>query len=168
MPLKNISLFIAAALLLAVISGYVILIRSKVAALLVIEDLEESIAAVGTREDKKAEERVLGYEKKIKEFVDLSVNSSKNSQFFDNLEKLVHPQVWFSSFELDAVRYRAAVSGKTASFQTLEQQLIFFRNRNDSIESVDLTSIALGEEGGAEFSFNLIFKPEIFGVIKKQ
>lgn len=167
MPLKNILLFVAAALLIAVILSYAILIKLEAAAKLTIQDLEGEILKAATREDRQAEQKVLGYEKKIKSYADLSAKSKKVSQFFENFENLIHPQVLFSSLEVTAGSLRAAVKGKTASFQTLEQQLIFLGNQKDIIESVDLTDINLNKEGGADFSLNLTLKPEIFDAIKQ-
>ena len=166
MPFKNILLFIVAALLIAVILGYAVLIRLEGKAKLAIQDLEGEILKAAAREDRQTEQKVLDYEKRIKSYADLAVKSKKASQFFENFENLAHPQVLFSSFELMADSLQAVVRGKTTSFQTLEQQLIFLRSQKDIIESVDLTDINLGKEGGADFSLNLTFKPGIFEAIK--
>jgi len=161
-PLKNASLFIAGALLLAAIFSYVILARSEANALLAIQDLEDGIFKAGTSQDREIETKVLDSEKKIKDFKVLLAGSRKPSQFFGNFGDLIHPKIWFSSFELDAVQAQASISGQALDFRTLEQQLIFLQSKNDIIEKIDLSDIALGEEGNVNFSINFKFRPDIF------
>lgn len=164
---KEAFLYAAGILLLSLILGYVYLIRVEAAALSAKQDLEGEIAKVGNREDREIETKVRNYERKIKDLADLTGASPKLPQFFNNFEKLVHPSVWFSSFNLDVAGKQAVADGHTASFQTLEQQLNFLRSRTDFIELLELSSIGIGEDGGADFAINLTLKPEIFNTIEK-
>ncbi len=162
MPLGNVFLFVAGALLLAAVFGYVILIRTEADALTALENLEDNIAKVGVKEDKEMEAKVFDTEKRIKDFEVLLAGRRKSANFFDNFGSLIHPQVWFSEIELDVTQMRASVSGESPNFRTLEQQLIFLENQDDLVESIELSNIAIGDKGGAEFGLNFNFKPEIF------
>ncbi|MBI2626167.1 MAG: hypothetical protein HYW69_01065 [Candidatus Nealsonbacteria bacterium] len=167
MPFQNIALFVAGALLLSAILGYVILIRAEAVALSAQQDLEAAIAKVGTKDDRETETKVRNYEKAIKDLASLTGGSAKPSQFFNNFENLVHPKVWFSSFELDAALRQAAIKGNTVDFQTLEQQLVFLQSKTDLIEALELSDIGLREDGGVEFSLNLTLAPKIFNTIEE-
>lgn len=166
-PLKNTYFFIAGALLLAAIFGYVILVRSQAATLLKIEDIEADIIKIGTRQDREIEGKVFDSKDKIKNYKDLSAQRNNSSEFFNNFERLIHPQIWFSSFDFNSAEIKAVVSGKTANFKTLEQQLIFLKSRQDIIESFDLSKIALGKEGQVDFGLTINFTSKIFETFKK-
>lgn len=166
-PFKNVPLFIAGILLLSVILGYVILIRIETTSLSTTQDLEFEIAKVGTKDDKEAETEVRNYERKIKDLTSFMGGSIKLSRFFNNFEDLVHPQVWFSSFQLDTTLRQVVVQGKTVDFQILEQQLLFLRSKTDLIEVLELSDVGLGKDGGVEFSLNLTLQPRIFNNIEE-
>lgn len=161
-PFQNVLLFAAGTLLLAAIFGYVIIIRSEAGALTALGDLEGGIAKLGTRGDRATEVKVFDSEKRIEDFGILLASRRKSSNFFDNFAGLIHPQVWLSKIELDVAGLKALVSGESPNFKILQQQLIFFQNQKDLIESIELSKISIGQEGGAEFNINFNFKPEIF------
>ena len=165
--LRNISLFIIGALLIATVFSYVVLFRIETKALNYLQDLETDIAQVGTKQDRAIEEKVFDYEKKIKNLAILLAARLQSAVFFDNFEKLIHPKVWFSSFELDASQMRATVSGKADDFKMLEQQLVFIQSKSDFIKATSLSDLTIGDEGGADFNINFNFKPEIFKEIKE-
>lgn len=161
-PLKNISLFIAGALLFAMILGYAIMLRIESAKLLSIQDLEEGISKMGTRQDRIIENKVFDSEIKVKKYQALSAGRRKTSQFFDNFEGLIHPRVWFSSFGFNPDKISASVSGKTINFEILEQQLLFLKSKSDLVEGFDLSKIAFGKDGGVDFNLTINFTPKIF------
>ncbi len=161
-PLKNAYFFIAGSLLLSAIFGYVILIGLESTTLLKIEDLEASIIKIGTREDREMEGMVFDAKDKIEDYKDLSAKRNNSSEFFNNFEGLVHPKVWFSSLDFNPAEIQAVVSGKTANFKSLEQQLIFLKNQKDFIKSFDLSKITLGKGGEVDFGLTINFTPKIF------
>src|SRR3989344_2468699 len=107
LPLSNISLFVAGAMLLVAVFGYVILLRSEAQGLSAIQDLEASISKAAGKDDKNIEEKIFNYEEKIKDFKNLRAGQQKSSKFFDNFGRLIHPQIWFSSLNFDIVGMRA-------------------------------------------------------------
>lgn len=161
-PLKNISLFAAAALLLAAIFSYVILLRLQASSLLAIQDLEADIFKIGDREDRAIENKVFDSENKIKDFKILWASRSRSSEFFNNFENLIHPKVWFSSFEFNPLELKVSAAGQSPDFKSLEQQLLFLKSQKDMVESVDLSEIALGNKGEVDFTLIINFMPKIF------
>lgn len=161
-PFKNIFLFIALALLLAAILSYVFLIRLEVKVLSAIEDINENIAKIGDREDREIEKKVFDFEKKFLDLKVLLAGRQKSLGFFDNFGTLVHPQVWFSSLELDVEGKRATANGTTRDFRTLEQQLIFLRGQQDMVSSFELSGLSFGKEDGVGFNLSFSFTPKIF------
>lgn len=164
--LKNVFLFIAGALLLAMIFGYVILVNLEAEALSAIQDLEENISKIGNKEDKEIERRVFNSEAKIKDFNGLQAGRWKSSNFFDNFESLVHPQIWFSSFDFDPAENQVVLAGHTLNFKTLEQQSIFLRESQDVVESFILSELVLGKKGGVDFNLTINFKTKIFDALE--
>jgi len=161
-PLKNAYFFIAGSLLLAAIFGYVILIRLESATLLKIEDSEASMIKVGAREDREMESKIFDFRDRIKNYKDLSAKRNNSSEFFNNFENLVHPKVWLSSFDFNPAEIQAIVSGKTADFKSMEQQLVFLKTQKNLIESFDLSKITLGKGGEVDFGLTINFTPKIF------
>lgn len=166
--LGNIPLFIAGALLAFLILSYAVLFKFEADVLSNVQTLEAAIDKVGTKNDREIEAKVRNYERKIKDLADLTGASLKLPQFFNNFEKLIHPSVWLSSFSLDAAGKQAVAEGHTASFQTLEQQLNFLRSKTDFIELLELSSISIGKDGGADFAVKLNLKPEIFNTLEEK
>lgn len=161
LPLGNIFLFAAGALLLAAIFGYVIIVRSEAKDLLAIQDLEADISRVGTKDDKETERKVFDSESKIADFKSLWTGRQKNSEFFNNFGSMIHPKIWFSSIDFDPIELKAIFSGTAADFKTLEQQLIFLQSENDIIENFELGAVTIGKEGDIEFDLTLDFTPKI-------
>ena len=79
---------------------------------------------------------------------------------FAILENLAHPKVQFTSLNLDMKEAKAAISGKTESFQTLDQQLRIFMGDKNIIKA-ELSDISMGERGGVGFSFTLFLNPSL-------
>lgn len=158
---QNIALFSSSALLILVVLAYVFLMRSETQTSNALSELEDKLAQVGTKEDKAMEIKLLSARKKINDFADLFEEHKKSSNFFEFLETICHPQAWFSSIDVDVDEAKVLISGKTATFQTLEQQVFIFRKQT-LIQETDLSNIAVGEEGDIEFGFSLSLDPQIF------
>ena len=158
---QNFAFYISCALLAVVILGYAALFYFEAKAFGVLQDLEEKIAQVATKEEKVTEAKVLSAQKKISDFSKLLKNHQKSSNFFTFLEENCHPKVWLTEVALNPEKAEALVSGKTADFETLGQQLFIFQ-QHELIQSVDLTNLLIGKKGETEFSFYLYLNPKIF------
>ncbi len=157
---QNLASYFCYALLIVVVLGYAALFYFEGKAVGALQDLEEKIAQVATKEDRAAESRILAAKKKINDFSKLLQDHKKSSNFFTFLEENTHPKVWLTKVELDPEKAQALVSGKTADFKTLGQQILIFQ-RQEQIRSVDLTNLSIGKTGEAEFSFYLYLNPQI-------
>jgi len=158
---SNILFYFSIAILLASIFCYFILNNSLKSALETLQNLERSLNREKTPQELALEEEVLGYQKKINDFSFL-ISSHKNLlSFFSVLEDSSHPQVQFINISLVPGKLKVVFSGKADSFQTVGQQIYLFQGE-PLIKNVDLTSLLLGEEGGAIFSMTLSLNPRIF------
>ena len=151
----------AGALLAAIVLSYGILFYFSAKASVGLGDLNGRIAGVGTADDRIAEKAVLGHKRKIEDFADLLSGRITSAWFFGNFEKNIHPNVWFLSFDLNIPKMELTVSGQTANFQTLDQQLAIFK-KDENVSQVNLSNLSVGKNGEAEFSINLSLKPEMF------
>ena len=160
-PWQEILFYISLVLLMGVVLGYSILVYFESKALLTLEGLKGKITTVGTIEDKILEMEVLAHKDRVEDFSILIKEYHKSSNFFDFLEKITHPQIWFTSLRLDVQALKATLSGRAASFQVLGQQLEIFQ-KQDLIEEVKLSDMSLGEGGEVEFSISLSLASQIF------
>ena len=158
---QNFTFYISCALLVVVILGYAALFYFEAKASGVLQDLEEKIAQVATKEEKVTEAKVLSTQKKISDFSKLLKSHQQSSNFFTFLEENCHPKVWLTKVELNPEKAEALVSGKTADFETLDQQLFIFQ-QHELIQSIDLTNLLIGKKGETEFSLYLYLNPQIF------
>ena len=157
----KLALYVVLGLLVVVILGYALLFYFEGRAFNSLQNVEEEIAQVSTKEERIIEVRVLATEKKINDFSKLLQDHKRSSKFFTFLEETSHPKVWFLKVELITEKAEALVSGQAESFETLGQQLFIFQE-HELIKSVDLTDLLIGEEGETEFSFSLHLDPQIF------
>lgn len=157
----NLAFYISLGLLIAVILGYALLLYFESKALVVSQDLENQIAQVGTKEEKNMEAQVLVAKKRINDFTELLQAHKKPSNFFAFLEKVCHPQTWFTEVVLNPEKAEASVSGRTVNFQVLDQQLFILREQ-DLITKVELTKLLISKEGETEFSLYLYLNPQVF------
>jgi hypothetical protein len=89
-------------------------------------------------------------------------NSNKASSFFPLFEKIVHPMVYFDSFNLTlGEEAKASLSGKTNSYESLIQQIEILQNQT-FITSFEVSNIV--KTGETQVSFNLLLNltPSIF------
>ena len=158
---QNFASYFSCALFIVVILSYIALFYFEGKAFALLQDLEEKIAQVATKEDIVTEGQVLAAKKRINDFSKLLQDHKRASNFFTFLEENCHPKVWLTEVELNPGEAKALVSGKTADFKTLGQQILIFQGQ-EQIQSVDLTNLSISKKGETEFSFYLYLKPQIF------
>ena len=141
-------------LVLAVVLAYVVLfyLANKTSKTLL--DLEDQIAQVGTRGEKVIETQVLSDKQKIDDFSKLFSDHQRASNFFKFLEKNSHPKIWFNKLELSSSDSQAVLSGETANFETLGQQIVIFQNQ-PLVKKIEISDLAIGKNGRANFTFSL-------------
>jgi len=104
--------------------------------------------------ERELEDKVFGYEQKIADFPLLLEKQKNISEFFENLQKVVHPQIWFSELEFNVPGEVVILRGEAESFQVLSQQEELFR-QNPFFSEIDLHNASPTEEGKIEFNLSL-------------
>jgi hypothetical protein len=95
----------------------------------------------------------------IRDYKVLLASRATASQFFETLEKWVHPQIYFDNISLDIPTRMVILTGKSKGFQPLIQQLAFFDREKALIEQSSVGSVR-SEQGVVSFDLNLVVKPE--------
>lgn len=157
---QNFVSYFCYALLIAVILGYAALFYFEGKAIGALQDLEEKIAQVATKEDRAAESRILTAKKRINDFSKLLQDHKKSSNFFTFLEEHTLPKIWLTKVELDTEGAQALISGQAPDFKTLGQQILIFQQQGQ-IQNVDLINLSIGKKGETEFSFYLYLNSQI-------
>lgn len=156
----NILFYFTLALILVTIFNYFMFLHFERKNSKNIENLDSQIISMKTQERKEAEQKLLNYQKKIDTFSQLLKNHKYLLTFFDYIEDISHPRVYFREFSLEMKESKVMLSGVADSFQALGQQILMFK-KADFIENVNLSGIVIGEEGGAEFSIDFSLLPDI-------
>ena len=156
------SLFYAAVLfLLFSVGGYFVLDnllqRAEKESIL----LKSELAEVMTAEKVSLEKEVLGAKDKIDKFSILVDQHLVSSRIFRIVEGKTHPKAWFREFNFDPIKGELKISGETQNFVTLGQQTLLFKEE-PRIESVNLISFLINQEGKIDFSLLLSFDQKIF------
>lgn len=124
-----------------------------------IENLKTTLAA-RSEEQRVLEEKILSYQQKISDFAPLLKTHKKPSNFFQILEDVSHPQVWFTGLKLDSQKAIINLEGETQSFQTLSQQQELL-NLNPSFKEVNLQTVSLIEGGKVKFVLSIVLDPQL-------
>ncbi len=157
----NILFYFALILLIFSIIGFFILNNSLKNSKAELTDLESSLLKKETASEKiSLEKEILSYQNKIENFSSLTSQHLVSSKFFEIIQKITHPKVWFSTFSLNSREGSVELSGLSRDFESLEQQLLILREEK-IIENVDLKNISITKEGGISFNLSLSFNPEI-------
>lgn len=160
-PEKKDVLFYFSLIFLALcLASYFFLDFKQNQALKALEALEQRLTKEKTEEEITIEQEVLDTKNKIERFSVLISSHQKSSNIFQLLEKLCHPQVFFSDFDFNVSKGDLLLEGRVASFEALGQQLLILE-REKLINKVELTGLGLAREGGLNFSIRIFFSPQV-------
>ncbi len=126
-----------------------------------INNATATLASMSTEDIQAKENELTLAQKYINDFKILYENNPKTSKFFDSFQKWAHPKVVYSGLSLDVGNKKVTIKGTTDGFQSVMQQIALIQNE-PSIQSFDISNIALGEQGGVTFDLSVILKPELF------
>lgn len=157
--LANIILYLVLVVFLAFFVIYFILNHFFLKTDQELSDIEKNL--IRTSEEKKLEDEIFDYQKKIKDFSLLLSDHRFPVNFFNFLEKINHPKIWLSNFTLDLKNGQATISGQTENFEILGQQILIFK-KEVLIKDINLSRVSISKEGKVEFDFQLTFDPKIF------
>ena len=154
--------FVAAVLLLAFAAGsFLTFWQLQAKSKKTIASLESQLALGGTKEQKKVEQQVLAYQRKIGDFKSFVSSRQDASRFFQFLEHYTHPKVFFKQVNLNVKDGFMILEGEASDFTTLDEQLLVFRERNE-IDKATLSNVNIGENGRVVFALELTFSQKIF------
>lgn len=153
--------YLAIIFLVGTLIGYSLIAYLSKSSSEALKNLEDKISSRMTSEEKRKESDVLSWHRKIEDYKLIFNHHQVSSKNFDLLEKLTHPQVRFTSFDLDSASQNLKLEGVAQNFQALAEQILIFRNDN-LIDKADLSAVSLAKEGNIEFELNLLVKPEVF------
>lgn len=98
--------------------------------------------------------------KYIGDFKILLGGNPKASVFFGVFQEWAHPRIVYSDFSFDIIERVISMKGRTNGFQNVMQQIAALDKEN-TVESYEVTNVGLAESGGVTFDLDLILKPEI-------
>ncbi|PIP24810.1 MAG: hypothetical protein COX34_02200 [Candidatus Nealsonbacteria bacterium CG23_combo_of_CG06-09_8_20_14_all_36_12] len=120
-----------------------------------LKNLEENILQKRTPEVENLEKEIDSWRQKIEDYNFLFSQHRNPTNLFEFLEKVTHPQVWWTDFTFDAtIPNSLRLKGVTQDFSTLQQQLIIFQNEN-FVQKINLNQVYFGKGGGVEFELEI-------------
>ena len=158
----NILFYILILALIVMAIGYFYLINLEKNTQDNLTELEKILTEEKIEREKQLEKEIFTYQKKIKDFSVLLDSHQTFHGLFEFLEKNCHPKVWFSSFSIEAENHELMLAGQAENFQSIEQQIIIFKDSTDNILNVELSEISIQEEGAIGFSLKLSLNSELF------
>jgi hypothetical protein len=161
LPLHNIFFYAALAVLALVIAAFALLVHFEGRSSTLLQDLENQILQIGTKEEKQTEKEIFATKKKIDSFSKLIDIHKKPSLVFPLLEETVHPQIWLTGFDFNIESNILEISGEADNFRILAEQVNILKEKSE-ILGISLSDIAISDTGNASFSLFLTLDPKIF------
>lgn len=127
-----------------------------------IVQLDKKIAVYGTSDQRKYEEEVFDYKKKIDDFAAIFSNHKISSNMLSFIERNTLPTVWFSSFDMSEAINEIRLLGEADSMETVSRQVAMFENSTDYIKNINILNSQLVTGGKVSFVLNLSLDPKIF------
>ena len=121
------------------------------------------MANTGTIEQRKAEEEVFKYQRKIDDFVFLLAGHKIPTKILNLFEEIALSNVWFNSFSTITQLAETRVSGEAESAVALSRQLLILEENKFITNITDLSSETT-ETRRIRFNMNVSFVPEMFSL----
>lgn len=158
---REILFYLSIILLLITISSYFILDHRLKNSEKVLANLRERLALEKTAEEIALEKEISSWQKKIEDFGKLIREHIFSSNFYTFLERVCHPQVFFSKSELIPANGKAILDGQAENFIVLSQQISILKSKKE-IKNLNLSKVEIGKEGKINFTLNLSLDPILF------
>jgi hypothetical protein len=124
-----------------------------------IAELYDYLTVQKPEEQKKTEIEAMAIQNYVDDYKILYRQRAKMTKFFGYFEKWIHPNVYFSSFSIDANTRAVSLKGYSSDFKPLIEQLEIIKNE-PMIERYQVSDIKLAEKGGVSFSLTITPKSE--------
>lgn len=154
----NTLFYVLVVLFIASIATFFILRSSIGKAVVSLEDLSNQLLAKNLPETIDLEKEILAYRTQFQDFEIILGEHKYNTKSFAFLEEIVHPFVWFSSFELQPLEEKVSLKGEAKDFNSLGQQLLILKNRED-LNDFKLISATINKDAQIDFDIVIYFKP---------
>lgn len=131
------------------------------------EDIKKETVAlqtVGTDQQKEDEKIVIGYQKKISDFVGLLKNHEFASNVFAFMQQQTMPNVWFRQFGLDEKNAGVQLSGESDDMDAFSRQVASFE-KNKYVNNIGTLNSSVGDSAKINFSMSLALDQGIFNYI---
>lgn len=152
-------LFWASLILSIILIGSFFLLNNQISNLNIEKkEIENQIGF--SEEEAKLNQEMKLISEKINDFNVLVKDHTVSSNFLNFLQVYSHPKVQITSLQLDAENYKAKFSAKTENFETLEEQILIFKQTN-FIKNLEISDIKLSEGGEVNFSLSFDFLKQI-------
>jgi hypothetical protein len=122
-------------------------------------NLNSQLSSLGQEDIKTKEAELALAGVYINDFKILFENNPKASNFFGTFQKWAHPKVVYAGFNFDTTG-KISMAGTTSGFQNVMQQLALLK-KEETIESYQISNVAMTETGGVTFNLSLVLKPEV-------
>jgi len=116
-----------------------------------IEDIKRESQEIQAQRDTEAEEEVIKFDQRMERISLLLDSHVHSSKLFDFIEDNTHPRVQFTDFSFEALDNLVTMSGLTASYLTLGEQLIALQQK-EQISSLTVSGVDLIKSGQVGFS----------------
>jgi len=143
------------------LGGFALLSFLESRAKTTILETEALLRAEKTQEQLQLEQDVLVVQTRLKDFTGLVGARKDVLPVFSFLETVVHPDVTFSSMNIDTNRHTVQLQGTAESFSALDEQFAIVEAREEP-ESFSLTNLQLGQFQGVDFQMEVQFPVSFF------
>ena len=146
--------------LIATIACYFIFVAKIYSQKIGIKKFEESLATVGTDEQKDMEKQTFEKQEKINDYIPLIKNHRISSNIFAFLEQNTLPNVWFLRFSMGGKDANITLSGEAESVKVFSKQVSIFEE-NEYLTKVAVLSSSLGRQNRINFNLVISLDPKI-------
>lgn len=149
------------AVLIASPIAFAVLQNLKASSQAALSEVEQKLSETGTLEERKLETSVIDTKLRIEDFSRLLSERKIGLELFSLLESAVHQKNVFTFLSLELEHQKVKLSGTSADFRSLEEQILIFK-KQEAIQEFALTQISLEKEGGVGYSVEFSLKPDFF------
>jgi len=125
-----------------------------------INELDKQLTATKSHKEAETEKNLMLYKRKVKNMISILKERQRNLEFYLFLEKLVHPDIYFTGLSLDMEQGVGSLSGIVKNFKSLGQQISAFKE-SGYLYDVRAETVSLDKEEGIGFTIQFtVFEPK--------
>lgn len=159
--LADIILYITVSLLISSILCYVIFLVKISSQKYALKNLEESMLAIGTDEQKEKEVKIFQYQKKINDYAKFLQNHKSALNVFTFLEQQTMPEVWFSRINLSEKENSVILTGEANNMDVLSRQILNFE-KDKFVKRIVIMNSSVSDSGKIKFNLTLSLNENLF------